>query len=151
MSNWFDCLRTRKQPNATVNDGFAMAYCASNINDGSFRGTWGAWSPHAVMLNYLEQSIEKATEFAVFEPNDKELWESVQRAVENFLRTVWRSGLLEGRTAAEAYFVRCDRTTMTQDDLDNGRLVFLVGVAPAKPAEFEIFRFSQPTGDGPQG
>jgi len=103
------------------------------------------------LLNYLEQSIENATEFAVFEPNDKELWESVQRAVENFLRTVWRSGLLEGRTAAEAYFVRCDRTTMTQDDLDNGRLVFLVGVAPAKPAEFEIFRFSQPTGDVPQG
>jgi uncharacterized protein len=103
------------------------------------------------LLNYLEQSIDKATQFAVFEPNDERLWESVQRAVENFLRTVWRSGLLQGTTADKAYFVRCDRTTMTQDGLDNGRLVFLVGVAPLKPAEFEILRFSHPTGDVPQG
>jgi phage tail sheath protein FI len=103
------------------------------------------------LLNYIEQSIDKATQFAVFEPNDERLWESVQRAVENFLRTVWRSGVLQGSTADEAYFVRCDRTTMTQDDLDNGRLVLLVGVAPAKPAEFEILRISQPTGDVPQG
>jgi uncharacterized protein len=103
------------------------------------------------LLNYLEQSIDKATRFAVFEPNDERLWVSVQRAVENFLRTVWRSGQLQGTTADKAYFVRCDRTTMTRDDLDNGRLVFLVGVAPLKPAEFEILRFSHPTGDVPQG
>src|SRR6476620_2383957 len=103
------------------------------------------------LLDYLERSIEKATQFAVFEPNDERLWISVQRAVENFLHTVWSNGLLEGSTADEAYFVRCDRTTMTQDDLDNGRLVFLVGVAPVKPAEFEILRISQPTGDVPRG
>jgi phage tail sheath protein FI len=103
------------------------------------------------LLNYIEQSIDKGTEFAVFEPNDERLWESVQRAVENFLRTVWRSGVLQGTRPDEAYFVRCDRTTMTQDDLDNGRLVLLVGVAPVKPAEFEILRISKPTGDVPQG
>jgi uncharacterized protein len=103
------------------------------------------------LLNYIEQSVDKATQFAVFEPNDERLWVSVQRAVEDFLRAVWRDGLLQGTTADEAYFVRCDRTTMAQDDLDNGRLVLLVGVAPAKPAEFEILRISQPTGDVPQG
>jgi uncharacterized protein len=103
------------------------------------------------LLNYIEQSVDKATQFAVFEPNDERLWVSVQRAVEDFLRAVWRDGLLQGTTADEAYFVRCDRTTMTQDDLDNGRLVLLVGVAPTKPAEFEILRISQPTGDVPQG
>jgi phage tail sheath protein FI len=103
------------------------------------------------LLNYLEQSIDKATQFVVFEPNDQRLWVSVQRAIEDLLHTVWSNGLLEGRTVDEAYFVRCDRTTMTQDDLDNGRLVLLVGVAPAKPAEFEILRISQPTGDVPQG
>jgi phage tail sheath protein FI len=101
------------------------------------------------LLDYLQQSIEEGTQFAVFEPNDEPLWGSVRRSVEDFLRTVWRNGSLEGRTVDEAYFVRCDRSTMTQDDLDNGRLVFLVGVAPVKPAEFEILRFSQPTGDAP--
>jgi uncharacterized protein len=103
------------------------------------------------LLNYLEQSIDNGTQFAIFEPNDERLWESVQRVVENFLQTVWRSGVLQGTRPDEAYFVRCDRSTMTQDDLDNGRLVFLVGVAPLKPAEFEILRISHPTGDGPQG
>jgi phage tail sheath protein FI len=103
------------------------------------------------LLNYLEQSIDKATQFAVFEPNDERLWVSVQRVVEDVLHTAWSNGLLEGRTVDEAYFVRCDRTTMTQDDLDNGRLVLLVGVALLKPAEFEILRISQPTGDVPRG
>jgi phage tail sheath protein FI len=93
------------------------------------------------LLDYLEQSMDKATQFAVFEPNDERLWESGQRAVENFLRTVWRSGVLQGTTADEAYFVRCDRTTMTQDDLDNGRLVFLVGVAPLNLPNSRSFAF----------
>ncbi len=99
------------------------------------------------LLNYLEQSIEKDTQFAVFEPNDERLWVWVRRSVEDFLYTAWSNGLLEGRAANEAYFVRCDRTTMTQDDLDNGRVVCLVGVAPVMPAEFETFRISQWTAD----
>ena len=58
----------------------------------------------------------------------------------------WRSGALVGATPDQAFFVQCDRTTMTQDDIDNGRLICLVGMAPAKPAEFVIFLFSQLTG-----
>ncbi len=99
------------------------------------------------LLRYLEQSIEEGTRFAVFEPNDERLWAKVQRSVADFLLTVWRSGALMGIKPEEACFVRCDRTTMTQDDLDNGRLVCLVGVAPIYPAEFVIFRVSQWTGD----
>ena len=63
-----------------------------------------------------------------------------------FLRRLWMDGMLQGRSVEEAYFVRCDRTTMTQGDIDNGRLIMLIGIAPVKPAEFVIFRIGQWTG-----
>jgi phage tail sheath protein FI len=85
----------------------------------------------------------------VFEPNDEPLWAQVRRSIANFLVRVWKSGALMGATEDEAFFVKCDRTTMTQDDIDNGRLVCYIGVAPVKPAEFVIFRFSQKTADAP--
>lgn len=94
-------------------------------------------------LAFLEESIDKGTQWAVFEPNGEELWSNVRRTVEDFLYVQWRSGLLMGARPQEAYFVRCDRTTMTQDDIDTGRLICLVGVAPVKPAEFVIFRIGQ--------
>jgi len=94
---------------------------------------------------FLEESIDEGTQWVVFEPNDEPTWAGVRRAVTNFLIRVWRSGALQGATQDEAFFVRCDRTTMTQDDIDNGRLICLIGVAPVKPAEFVIFRISQKT------
>jgi uncharacterized protein len=96
---------------------------------------------------YLEHSIDKATQWAVFEPNNDRLWANIRRSVEDFLLIQWRNGALIGETPEKAYFVRCDRTTMTQNDLDNGRLICLIGVAPTKPAEFVIFRIGQWTGD----
>ena len=96
---------------------------------------------------YLERSIEKSTQWAVFEPNGQALWANVRSTVEDFLFNEWRGGRLLGSTPKEAYFVRCDRSTMTQNDLDNGRLVCLVGVAPLRPAEFVIFRIGQKTAD----
>jgi len=98
-------------------------------------------------LIYLEHSIEKGTEWAVFEPNDDRLWSNIRRAIEDFLLNEWRRGALLGNKPEDAFFVRCDRTTMTQNDVDNGRLVCLVGVAPTRPAEFVIFRISQWTAD----
>ena len=65
----------------------------------------------------------------------------VRRSISNFLDSVWRSGALMGTHPEEAFFVRCDRTTMTQDDIDNGRLICHIGIAPVKPAEFVIFRY----------
>lgn len=96
---------------------------------------------------FLEESIKKNTNWVVFEPNDQGLWDRVQRTIENFLTTVWRSGALMGASTAEAFFVKVDRTTMSQDDIDNGRLICVIGVAPVKPAEFVIFRITQKTGD----
>lgn len=95
----------------------------------------------------LERSIQQGTQWAVFEPNGEPLWAAIRSAVENYLRDEWRRGALVGRTAEKAFFVKCDRTTMSQDDLNNGRLVCLIGVAPVRPAEFVIFRIGQWTAD----
>jgi hypothetical protein len=96
---------------------------------------------------YLERSIDKGTQWAVFEPNGDALWANVRRTVEDFLLNEWQSGALLGDKPEKAFFVRCDRTTMTQNDIDNGRLICLIGVAPLKPAEFVIFRIGQWTAD----
>jgi uncharacterized protein len=98
-------------------------------------------------FNYLESSIDRGTQWAVFEPNGERLWDNVRQTISDFLYNEWRNGALLGTTTEEAYFVRCDRSTMTQNDLDNGRLVCLIGVAIIKPAEFVIFRIGQKTAD----
>ncbi|WP_353950457.1 phage tail sheath C-terminal domain-containing protein [Knoellia sp. S7-12] len=103
------------------------------------------------LLIYLEHSIEKSTQWAVFEPNDERLWVTIRSLIEAFLISIWRSGALMGTKPEEAFFVRCDRTTMTQNDLDNGRLLCEIGVAPVRPAEFIIFRIAQFTSDAPGG
>jgi len=94
---------------------------------------------------YLEKSIDEGTQWVVFEVNGPALWDRVRHAVEGFLLDEWKSGALLGATPAQAYFVKCDASTMTQDDLDNGRLICLIGVAAARPAEFVIFRIGQIT------
>jgi hypothetical protein len=95
---------------------------------------------------FIEESIDEGTQWVVFEPNNEKLWARVRDTVTNFLTTVWRDGALMGTTPEEAFFVKCDRSTMTQDDIDNGRLIVVVGVAPTKPAEFVIIRIAQWTG-----
>jgi phage tail sheath protein FI len=125
----------------------------------AFRGrgnqVWGArvltsdpawrYVPVRRLFIMIEESIDEATQWVVFEPNDEPLWARVRQSVTNFLITQWRIGALQGSTADEAFFVACDRTTMTQDDIDNGRLICVIGIAPVKPAEFVIFRIQQKT------
>jgi hypothetical protein len=98
-------------------------------------------------LNYLKRSIDVSMQWAVFEPNGPRLWSNVRDAVSSFLYTEWRNGALLGANPEQAFFVRCDRSTMTQADLDNGRMICEVGVAIIKPAEFVIFRIGQKTAD----
>ena len=95
---------------------------------------------------FIEESIKANTNWAVFEPNDQALWTRVQRTISVFLNNMWRNGSLAGASADEAFFVNIGRNTMSQDDIDNGRLVCVIGVAPVKPAEFVIFRITQNTG-----
>jgi len=96
---------------------------------------------------YIERSIDRGTQWAVFEPNGDALWANVRQTIQDFLYNEWVSGALLGEKPEKAYFVKCDRSTMTQNDLDNGRLICLVGMAVVKPAEFVIFRIGQWTAD----
>ena len=96
---------------------------------------------------YVERSIDKGTQWAVFEPNGAQLWANVRRTIEDFLLNEWQNGALLGDKPDKAFFVKCDRSTMSQNDLDNGRLICLVGLAPLRPAEFVIFRIGQWTAD----
>jgi hypothetical protein len=120
--------------------------------DGRSIRVWGArcitsdsefmYVPVRRLLMFIEQSIDLGLEWAVFEPNGPALWSRVTRAIVNFLTDVWRTGALEGTKPEQAFFVQCGPQTMTQSDIDNGRLIVLVGVAPVKPAEFVIVRIS---------
>jgi phage tail sheath protein FI len=96
---------------------------------------------------FLERSIYEGTQWVVFEPNDDGLWKRVKDTIKLFLRSQWRGGALFGRTEEEAFFITCDRTIMSQDDVLNGRLICEIGIAPVRPAEFVIFRIFQHTAE----
>ena len=107
-----------------------------------------AWRyiPVRRLFIFVEESLEEGLQWAVFEPNGQMLWARVRRTITGFLRNLWRNGALARVTEDEAFFVRCGfPTTMSEDDLNNGRLIVLVGIATLKPAEFVIIRISQKT------
>ena len=113
----------------------------------SSNGLWKYVNVRRLFI-YVEESIRANTNWVVFEPNSETLWKRVTRTIENFLATCWRDGALAGATIDQAFFVECGPTTMTQDDIDNGRLICQIGIAPVKPAEFVIFRITQKTATG---
>ena len=115
----------------------------------SSEGEWRYVNLRRLAL-FVEQSLLAGTRWVMFEPNDEPLWHRVTGTVSRFLGTLWRDGALMGASPEEAFFVKCDRTTMSQNDIDNGRLICLVGIAPVKPAEFVIFRIGQKTADSPR-
>lgn len=100
------------------------------------------------LMIFLEHSIDRGLQWVVFEPNAEPLWARVRRSIANFLTVVWRNGALEGTSAEEAFFVKCDRETMTQTDIENGRLICQVGVSPVKPAEYAIIKIGLWTAHG---
>jgi len=96
---------------------------------------------------FIEQSIYNNIQWAVFEPNDHRLWASLRATIESFMNGLFRSGAFQGEKASDAFFVRCGLgSTMTQDDIDLGQVIVLVGFAPVKPAEFVIVRIQQKVG-----
>jgi phage tail sheath protein FI len=100
------------------------------------------------LFNFVEESIRQGTQWAVFEPNDRDLWERVKRNISSFLRGLWMQGALVGATAEQAFFVLCDESNNPASSVDEGKLIVEVGIAPVKPAEFVIFRVSQWQGGG---
>ncbi len=158
-------IRNILRLNRDVSEGEQQALNPNGINclrfyEGRGHRVWGTRTmssdPEWKYINvrrlfiFLEHSIERHTQWAVFEPNDEKLWQNIRSTVKSFLTIAWRSGALMGSKPEEAFFVRCDRTTMTQNDLDNGRLVCLIGIAPIKPAEYVVFRVGQWTADTPE-
>ena len=111
--------------------------CSSN-------GLWKYVNVRRLFI-YLEETIKSQTGWAVFEPNDEVLWMRVQLTISAFLRDMYRSGALVGATESEAFFVNVGHDTMSQQDILNGRLICVIGVAPSRPAEFVIFRITQNT------
>ncbi len=110
----------------------------------SSNGLWKYVNVRRLFI-YIEESIRNNTNWVVFEPNSEALWGRVSRTIQSFLATCWRDGALAGSSPDQAFFVECGPTTMTQDDVDNGRLICQIGIAPVKPAEFVIFRITQKT------
>jgi phage tail sheath protein FI len=95
------------------------------------------------LFNMIEATILEGTQYAVFEPNDVNLWEGVKRTLNSFLRGLWSAGALFGASADQAFYVKCDAETNPPESIDEGKLVVEVGIAPVKPAEFIVFRISQ--------
>lgn len=110
----------------------------------SSNGLWKYINVRRLFI-FVEESIKANTNWVVFEPNDETLWARVQRTIEVFLSGLWRDGALAGASSAEAFYVQVGHATMSQGDIDNGRLICVIGIAPVKPAEFVIFRLTQKT------
>ena len=100
------------------------------------------------LFNFIEESIQRGTQWAVFEPNDYDLWQRVKRNISSFLRGLWTQGALVGATPEQAFYVLCDDSNNPPSSVDEGRLIVEIGIAPVKPAEFVIFRISQWQGGG---
>jgi len=94
----------------------------------------------------IEESLYRGTQWVVFEPNDERLWGQIRLNVGAFMRTLFQQGAFQGTSAREAYFVKCDKDTTTQDDINRGVVNILVGFAPLKPAEFVIIQIEQLAG-----
>lgn len=97
------------------------------------------------LLLFIEESVAKGTQWVVFEPNSRTTWSNMILTVTEFLDKLWKRGALMGATPGEAFFVKCGRETMSEKDIQNGRLICEIGIAPVKPAEFVIFQLVQKT------
>jgi len=96
---------------------------------------------------YIEESLFRGTQWVVFEPNDEPLWAQIRLNVGAFMNTLFRQGAFQGTTPKQAYFVKCDNETTTQNDIDQGIVNIVVGFAPLKPAEFVIIKLQQIAGE----
>jgi len=108
-------------------------------------GSEWKYVPVRRMALFLEESLYRGTQWVVFEPNGEPLWDQLRLNVGAFMQALFRQGAFQGQTPHEAYFVKCDRETTSQNDVDLGRVNILVGFAPLKPAEFVLVRIQQMT------
>lgn len=131
-----NCIRT-------VPGAGTAVWGARTVQGAEERGSQWKYVPVRRLALFLEESLHRGTQWVVFEPNDEPLWAKLRLMVGEFLDGLWRAGGFVGEKAEEAYFVRCGRDTMTQSDIENGRVNVVVGFAPLKPAEFVDVRIQQ--------
>lgn len=124
-------------------NGNIMVWGARTLgsNNGEF-----TYLPVRRLLNFLRVSIDRGTQWTVFEPNGPDLWAKVIRNVSAFLKSIWAAGALFGRTPEQAFYVKCDEENNPQSGRDLGYLIVEIGVAVVKPAEFVVFNISQWSG-----
>jgi phage tail sheath protein FI len=131
-----NCIRSFPQAGTVV--WGARTLRGSNV----FASEW-KYIPVRRLALFIEESLYRGTQWAVFEPNEEPLWARIRLDVNAFLHQLFRNGAFQGNTPREAYFVRCDSSTTTQADIDRGVVNIVVGFAPLKPAEFVVIRIEQ--------
>lgn len=124
-----------------------IVWGARTIDGDNDRASEWKYVPVRRMALFLEESLFRGTQWVVFEPNDEPLWSQIRLNVGAFMQSLFRQGAFQGTTPREAYFVKCDRTTTTQDDINKGIVNIHVGFAPLKPAEFVVLRIQQIAGE----
>lgn len=154
VSDVTEMISDREQEDMNVDTSAGKSVNAIRFFTGKGILVWGArtldgnsneWRYVSVrrLFNYVEESVQKSTAWAVFQPNDSSTWMKIQCQIENFLTSLWREGALAGATPDKAFFVNVGLgVTMTADDIYNGNLIVEIGLAAVRPAEFIILQFS---------
>jgi phage tail sheath protein FI len=124
-----------------------VVWGARTLNGENDRASEWKYVPVRRVALFLEESLYRGTKWVVFEPNDEPLWAQIRLNIGAFMNSLFRQGAFQGRTPREAYFVKCDRDTTTQTDINSGIVKILVGFAPLKPAEFVVLRIQQIAGE----
>ncbi len=123
-----------------------VVWGARTLHGDNDRGSEWKYVPVRRTALFIEESLYRGTQWVVFEPNDEPLWSQIRLNIGAFMQTLFRQGAFQGRTPREAYFVKCDRETTTQNDINLGIVNILVGFAPLKPAEFVVIKIQQMAG-----
>jgi phage tail sheath protein FI len=131
-----NCLRT------VVGTGHVV-WGARTLDGADFLGSEWKYLPVRRLAFFIEETLLRATQWAVFEPNDEQLWSQLRLNIGAFMQTLFRRGAFQGTSPNDAYFVKCSHETTTQDDIDRGVVNVVVGFAPLKPAEFVIITIQQ--------
>jgi phage tail sheath protein FI len=127
-------------------EGRILVWGARTMDGADASSSDWKYVPVRRLATYVEESVDRGLSWVASQPNTLPLWTEVRASVEAFLMTLWRQGALAGSTPKEAFFVRCDTTTMTQTDIDARILKVLIGIAPVRRSEFILLRIERATG-----
>jgi phage tail sheath protein FI len=130
----------------TFRDAGTVVWGARTLRGANSIGDEYKYIPVRRLALYLEETLYRNTQWVVFEPNDEPLWAQVRLNIGAFMHTLFVQGAFQGKTPRDAYFVKCDKETTTQNDIDRGIINIVVGFAPLKPAEFVVIKIQQMAG-----